>query len=357
MLKTMSEGLWRIGKTRVGRSLNLQSYPKFISASVTWRCDSRCSTCGIWRAPLDKIDETPVDVYMDNVLRDPITKQLQTFEMTGGEPMLYDGIFALTEMAFKYLPKKAQVRIGTNCIKKDRLNEYIFVNQKNPLYLSLSIDGIWEMHDEIRGVEGNFEAVMEVIDFIRFLQDEKDSPVSFGASVTVSRLNLEYIPTLTEWLKSKNVPYQLTPVIFPEYAQNEHARRSKEELDFVSDADRARIIEVFSEQDRLTYPIFCKYWAGEEYPIPPCYAMREYIHLRPNGTAESCMWLHHDIGNIRENTLSEIWESQRAKELRTIVRDCTACNRAHPNLCDSLNNYHFHGTLLLNSWRRRLGFG
>ena len=344
-------GLLWVAGNRTRHLLDSPSTPKFVSVATTWRCNSRCSTCGIWRAPLPR-DELSVEQY-EAVLKDPALRDITVWEMTGGEPMLYDGIFELTGKAFDALPGSARIRIGTNGILDERIMELAGEFRDKPLYFSLSIDGVGEVHDEIRGVQGNFEKIEGLIHFFRSLQD-RGSPVDFGASVCVSKLNIDHIPTLTAWLTERHIPFQLTPVIFPDYGKTEHARRQREELDFVTPAERAQAVDLFSRYDKLTYEVFCRYWSGLSYPIAPCYALREYVHLRPNGDVEVCMWRPLIVGNLREQTLSEIWNGERAEKLRSLIRDCQACARVHPNLCDALNNLHFHGTTRLISYRRRL---
>lgn len=357
-IKSLSSNITPIMKRRIGRRLNMKSYPKYISASVTWKCDSRCSTCGIWRAPLDKTSDIDAEVYQENVLMDSIVKDLQTFEITGGEPMLYHDIYKLTRYALDvFNDTPTQVRLGTNAVNFDKLSEYIDTFKNDPLYFSLSIDGIEDKHDKIRGIEGNFENNLKIIEQIRGLQS-KGSPIDFGASVTVSTMNMGHIPWLTDWLDNEKIPFQLTPVIFPEYAQNKFARKAKEDLDFNTDWQKQNIIDIFGRYDKETYRIFQEYWAGLKYPTPPCYAMREFIHLRPDGTARTCMFKDWEIGRWSDKPLSEVWFGDIAEDLRkNKVRNCTACNRHHPNLCDSLNNYHFHGTLQWRIFKRKILHG
>ena len=345
------KGLLWVAGNRARRLLDIPSTPKFVSVATTWRCNSRCSTCGIWRAPLPR-DELTVEEY-EAVLRDPALRDITVWEMTGGEPMLYDSIFELTGKAFEVLPERTGVRIGTNGLLDKKIMELAGEFRDEPLYFSLSIDGVGETHDEIRGVPGNFEKIENLIHFFRSLQDS-GSPIAFGASVCVSKLNIDHIPTLTAWLTERRIPFQLTPVIFPDYGKTEHARRQRAELDFETPAERARAVDLFSRYDRLTYEVFCRYWSGLSYPVAPCYALREYVHLRPNGDVEVCMWRPLVVGNLREQTLSEIWNGERAEKLRGLIRDCQACANIHPNLCDALNNLHFHGTTKLISYRRRL---
>jgi len=164
-----------IMRNRIQRKLNLKSKPEFLSLALTWKCQSRCSTCGIWDAPHSD-EEMSLEDYK-RLLRDPLLSELKVWEMTGGEPMLYKDIFGLTKLAFKYIPH-AEIRIGTNCIAVNHTIKLLDTFKDKPLYLSVSIDGIGEIHDKIRGVKGNFANVMKVINHIRKLQKE-GSPIKF----------------------------------------------------------------------------------------------------------------------------------------------------------------------------------
>lgn len=352
MIKSVMQNTKTITQNRVGRILRTPALPKNISLSVTWKCNSRCATCGIWRAPLSKEDIEP-EIYEKNLLTDPLLKQVHGFEITGGEPMLYDGIFDLTAIAIKQLPKNTVIRIGTNAIADERLEQYLYAFHNEPLHISLSIDGIGDRHDNIRGIPGNFQKVSNIIEIIKELQG-LGSPLTFGASVCVSSLNIDHIPELTKWLVANEVGFQLTPVIFPDYAQNKHARSDKSELDFITIKDKEQVSDLFEQYERETYQIFCDFWNGRKYPQVPCYALREFMVIYANGDVVTCQYKHLPIGNLRNNTISEIWKSETTQVLRKQLRACTACNRIHPNLCDSLNNYTYHGTLILNSYQNRI---
>lgn len=340
-----------IFQNRLKRFFMIPDPPDFCSVAVTWRCPSACATCGIWNAPLPK-EEMTLGEY-ERVLQDPLVQKSKVWEITGGEPLMYRNIFGLVDLCFRILPKSVQVRIGTNCILDERLMELLDTFKKQPLYLSLSLDGLGDLHDKIRGSQGNFKKVAGIIDHIKTLQS-MDSPLGFGASVCVSRLNIDHIPELTAWLENMGVPYQLTPVVFPPYAQSKYARVDQKELDFLTKQDREKAIALFSKYEKQTYDLFIRYWNAQSYKKAPCYALLKYIHFRPNGDVETCMWKPIKIGNLKNQSFTEIWRGRRAAAFRKIVHSCKACSSVHPNMCDALNNYYFHGYLYLDEQRLQI---
>jgi MoaA/NifB/PqqE/SkfB family radical SAM enzyme len=325
--------------------------PDFCSVAVTWKCPSACATCGIWNAPLSK-EEMTLEEYA-RVLQDPLVQKTKVWEITGGEPLMYKDIFGLLDLCFETLPKSVQIRIGTNCILDERLMELLDTFKKYPLYLSLSLDGLGDLHDKIRGSQGNFKKVAGIMDHLKILQS-MGSPIVFGASICVSRLNVDHVPELTAWLGKRKVPYQLTPVVFPPYAQNKYARVDQKELDFLNRKDREKAIDLFSKYGKETYKIFLKYWSGQFYKKAPCYALLKYIHFRPNGDVESCMWKPVNIGNLKYQSFTQIWKARRTAAFRKNIHSCKECSSIHPNMCDALNNYYFHGYLYLDGLKLQI---
>ena len=47
-----------------------------------------------------------------------------------------------------------------------------------------------------------------------------------------------------------------------------------------------------------------------------CEALRSSLDILPNGDVIPCSFLHKVVGNIRRNSLKEIWESTEADEIR-----------------------------------------
>lgn len=343
-----------VAQNRLKRYFGFYSAPDYCSVAVTWRCPSRCATCGIWRAPLPE-DELELRDYK-RILSDRYIQGTKGWEMTGGEPLMRDDIFNLTALAFKQLPH-AEIRIGTNCLLDKKLMELATTFKHEPLYLSLSIDGVDEIHDKIRGVNGNFKKVMNVIHHLKTLQKE-GSPIQFGASVCVSMLNLNHIPDLTKFLESLEIPYQLTPVVFPPYACVEYAREKRESIDFLTENTKNQAADLFSQYSKETYPLFVRFWRGQPYYKPRCYALLRQAQIRPNGDVVVCMLKPTVVGNLKEKSFSEIWTNGRVTELRTQIYSCRECSYVHPNICDALINYQFDGYYHIEAvnkiWSERL---
>ena len=319
----------------------LPGTPEYYSLAVTFRCNSRCATCGIWNTSPEP--ELRTDQWR-SFFQDALVRKARSIEFTGGEPTLREDFPKLIEYAYESCPK-ATVRVGTNGIHSEKVIELAETFKHEGIYFALSIDGVGELHDRIRGIPNNFNSIMVILNHIRELQEE-GYQVGAGASICVSKLNLDRIPELTRFLEEKHIEYQLTPYLATRYGQWEHSRVSRENLDFITRDERAKAAALFSkyQHQKTTYQRFIKFWNGEEWEKPPCYVLtRGAVSVRPNGDIPLCMQRDREVivGNICEQPFSAIWYGERAKRLRQQYKNCKACY--HPNMCDLLNNYAFHG--------------
>jgi len=65
---------------------------------------------------------------------------------------------------------------------------------------------------------------------------------------------------------------------------------------------------------------------GETGPASPsCAALHSHLRLFPNGDVPTCQNSSRVIGNVRENTFAEIWESALAGSQRKWVKACAGC--------------------------------
>lgn len=334
--------LYCITRNRIQRNLYLPSVPDWYSIAVTFRCNSRCATCGIWNAEPEP--EINLDVY-ERFFKDPVVREARHIEFTGGEPTLRKDIVEVMSFAYENCPK-AEFSLGTNCLLPSRVCEIVDAFRNQGLHVSVSVDGYGELHDEIRGVSGNFDKVVSVIDHIQALR-KGNHPVSVGASICVSTLNVRRLSALIEFLNERNVKFQLDPYLKIRYARFDRSRVPYLTLDFNTPDDRNAVCELFSRYDRPTYERFIKFWQNQDYEKPPCYVLTKgSVSVRPNGDVPVCNYLDRDfiLGNVAKQSFSEMWKSRHVQELRKKLHNCRECAFAHPNLCDALNNYYFHGS-------------
>lgn len=128
--------------------------PMNLTLSPSPRCNSRCLTCNIW---MKRENELTLDEW-EKVLRS-LGRAPYWFTVSGGEPLMYQGVVELCQMAYEHC-RPGIINIPTNSILPsipDKVRRIAESCPESQLIINLSLDGLGEKHDFIRGVVGNFE--------------------------------------------------------------------------------------------------------------------------------------------------------------------------------------------------------
>ena len=164
--------------------------------AVTYRCDSRCNMCNIWQLPPGE-ELAPAEYR-----RLPAT--LRDVNITGGEPFLRDDIADIVRIVNERC-RAPRIVISTNGFERRRIAHAAPALMKigRNIGIAVSLDGIGEMHDEIRGVAGGFERVIETLKQLRTLR-YRNVRVAF----TAQRMNVDHLGAVYDL--SRQFGYQFT---------------------------------------------------------------------------------------------------------------------------------------------------
>tara|TARA_R110000823_G_scaffold282241_2_gene400464 strand:- start:7563 stop:9935 length:2373 start_codon:yes stop_codon:yes gene_type:complete len=172
--------------------------PKAVQFPVIDICNSRCQMCRIWE------NKQSVDISVEDLrigLSDGLFSEVESIGFNGGEPTLRKDLPDLVQVVVESLPQLKGVSLITNAFKYRQVNEQIEAMGKilQPRGISfdvmVSLDGFAEVHDRVRGRDGNFENAQHVIDFIT------SSPLvdSVRIGCTVIRENVNHLPDLLDF--------------------------------------------------------------------------------------------------------------------------------------------------------------
>jgi MoaA/NifB/PqqE/SkfB family radical SAM enzyme len=136
--------------------------PFSLVISLTYRCNSRCSTCRVWERSAKEFSFEEWREFFLNLA--PHTR-LYYLTFSGGEPFLRDDIAQIVTEAARIL-RPALITIPTNGLLSRRIPSEVREMLDNmpagtKLGINLSLDGVGEEHDRIRNVPGNWEKAME----------------------------------------------------------------------------------------------------------------------------------------------------------------------------------------------------
>lgn len=346
-MKTKKEIILRIPQYKLFRKYN---YPKMLplnlTVSATYRCNSRCRTCNVWKK---KTNEFTADEF-DRVFKS-IGDSPYWLTISGGEPFLRDDIVQIYCSAYQHF-KPEIITIPTNGILYNKIpskvEEIVKNCPKTQVIINLSIDGIGENHDHIRNVKDNFERAMKTFEALRAF----DFPnFNLGIHTVISKYNVNEIPQIYEHLLTKNPDSYITEIAEERVELDtvgSGITPSSEEytkaIDFLIGKighEKHSGVSKLTQAFRLEYYDQVKKVFKEKRQFIPCYAGFASAHIAPDGDVWTCCIRAEPVGNLRDvdYDFKKVWFSDKAYSLRESIKKkecfCPLANAHYTNmLCD-----------------------
>lgn len=178
--------------------------PSVIQFPVIDICNSQCQMCRIWENKKSACI-SPEDLRKG--LRNPLYGEVSAVGLNGGEPTLRKDLGKLASVLFEELPRLRTISLITNAYNSDeviaRISEVGAVVEKcgGMLDVMVSLDGVGEVHDRVRGKPGNFERAAKVIDYLQ------SSPMVSNLRIgcTIIKENVYGLADLLEYCLSKGI--------------------------------------------------------------------------------------------------------------------------------------------------------
>lgn len=188
-----------------------KKYPKVMQLPITYKCNSRCVMCNIWK--MDNSNEMSIKEFA-NFINDPIFKKITSVGVNGGEPSLLRDLPKYVDEILK-LPSLTALNIISHGFNTERLLRsveaiYSSCKAKNiSFHVSISLDGFKGVHDDVRQIPDGFDKTTTTIDEIIKNQDKYCDSYDLGC--TVVNQNIDYLMELDVYAKSKNynIKYRL----------------------------------------------------------------------------------------------------------------------------------------------------
>ncbi len=325
------------------RHLGWRSLPFSLVISVTYRCNSRCRTCNVWRK---LSDEFTTEEWARTFARLSRGQRYLTF--SGGEPFLRRDLPDIVAAAYGSCRPLA-ITIPTNGLLGERVVEacdrIAASCPDSNVGINLSLDELAEKHDEIRGVPGNWAKAMATWQGLKALQRPN---LTLSIHTVVSRYNVHRLPEVRAGLLALEPDSYITEIaeqrreldtldsdIAPEPAEY---RRAVEHL-LAASTDHPPVgFAAVTSAFRHRYYRLAAQIVEEERQIIPCYAGWASGHISPDGDVWTCCTRAEPIGNLRQTDydLRPIWFGEQAQALRRSIRArecaCPMANAAYTNM-------------------------
>lgn len=310
--------------------------PYELNFAITYRCNSRCTICNIWR------EKSENELSLDEI--EKITEKIDFIHwvrLTGGEPFLRKDYVQIVKVFKKNLPDLFILTTPTNGLTPDLILEKVkqvlrFFDKR--YVITVSLDGPPKINDKIRGVKGSWNKAIETYKKLKTLEeDNKNFKVFFG--YTISPDNVGFFKKTVDEVK-KTIPiitaddfhinlFQTSNIYYKNPNQKidkNYLKRAKKEIEIILKMREKK--GLISSIENKYLELGKKYLKTEKIPIK-CNVFNLSSFIDPFGNVFPCTIFDRKLGNLRDNDydLKKILLSEKAKKVREeiIKENCPQC--------------------------------
>lgn len=359
MLKTFVRTAYR---NRIGAKLDQRFHnghaapPVRLLINLTRQCNLRCRMC-IQGAKSEGKDLYPWNDPKNQIgiadwvkLMDQTAGFFPFLSVSGGEPTIYP---QFKEFVIEAKKRKFVFELVTNATL---LSHYAdFIVEQGIEFVSVSLDGLEEQHDDIRGHPGTFRRAVEGL---KALVEARKRARSYSPVITVGfvvmKSNIEIMDQMAplaldlgvdtllyqhlifdspenvakhnkimnaDWAREKGID-----IVQPSMPDGEYFLSDIDQVDVA--AIRAGIAKAkaiagkrmfVGDSPHLSSDMLEPYYLDLNHPLKGiCKCLWSRAKILPDGTMIPC--LHVVGGNITKNTFMEVWNSQQMMRFREVLK-------------------------------------
>ena len=313
-----------------GLSRNKYILPTHVNFPITDNCNSKCQMCNVWK---DKSVNELKPEEIAEIFSDKLFVNAQHLGISGGEPTLRKDLLECVESIVNSLSQLKSLSItshGFHPTKWKRLLPQIkeICNKKQVnLSINISVDGIGDLHNEVRRVENGWEKVLQSIQVVQSEQ------VTLQLQSTISKHNVYGVNEILHYAKSNNID-----IVFRKATEIERLYNNKITNEFFTSNPENSFFADFLQSDSLvnktTNParrLFYKDLSGRlvngQSRSAPCHFQYNGVLISAHGDMSHCSIDNVVLGNCRDNSPYDIYFSENTKvQLENLLETkCKSC--------------------------------
>lgn len=343
------------------------SYPETISLFLTFNCNLRCNMCGYWGAcgatKLKSPDFLSAELSLDELKKviDEVSNFRPNITLFGGEPLLYKDWASLVRYAKE---KNLRCNVVTNATFLEGKGKQAIESGIDEIIFSL--EGPRDIHDKITNVKGSFDkaiAGLKEINEYKKAQGLKKPYINIAS--TISQDNFSFLEEIVEIGLSINADsitfHHLCFInadtlkrhneIFKEYFGIESGDWSGFIRNKLPNIDVNYLIAIIKRLQNMKTPLDVSFYPNftdretrsyyTDFEFKPSSYRRSCLspwmsaYIFPDGSVRPCEEIDFSCGNIKENSFSQIWNSEIYRNFRKVIRKiklfpvCSKCTELY----------------------------
>jgi sulfatase maturation enzyme AslB (radical SAM superfamily) len=309
--------------------------PTVLIYNCTWVCDAKCTMCNNWKWGDRKSDMTLEQ--LEPVMDSPFWGAVENLNISGGEPTTRLDLPEMVELFQRRLPRLRKIGINTTGLTPARaipmLTRIVKFCAEKELLISIrvSLDGIGDVHDQVRAVKNGFDKASKTIEAMQALAAEYPN-FQFGIASTIFAKNLDDAENILTWARTKHLDVVFNMLRFTDAML--HNGHLKETIGFQDREetfmrkfflDRVREESVLSGQSFM-YLHYADMIANGYHRTMPCPFQSQGLLLNPNGDLHYCE-NSQKIGNVLDDSAESLYYKAENLAHRQQIKDetCPTC--------------------------------
>jgi MoaA/NifB/PqqE/SkfB family radical SAM enzyme len=309
--------------------------PTVLIYNCTWVCDARCTMCSNWKWGDRKSDMTLAQ--LEPVMSSPFWGAVENLNISGGEPTTRNDLPEMVELFHRHLPRLRKIGINTTGLTPHRaipmLTRIVESCAAKGVLISIrvSLDGIGDIHDQVRSVKNGFAKASKTIEAMQALS-KKHENFSFGIAATIFATNMTDAENILAWARSKELDVVFNMLRFTDAML--HNKELEEKIGFRAREeqfmrkfflDRVQEESVLSGQ-AFMYLHYADMIANGYQRTMPCPFQSQGLLLNPTGDLHYCE-NSQKLGNVLEDSAESLYFKAGNLAHRQHLKDsvCPTC--------------------------------
>jgi MoaA/NifB/PqqE/SkfB family radical SAM enzyme len=300
-----------------------------LSIITTYRCNSRCSMCNIWKHP------THPDYELDLPTLAKLPAGFDHINITGGEPTLRTDILEICDLL---RPKTKTLEVSTNGLRGHVLEK--LVRKYSDIKIRISVEGIESTNDEIRGEKDGFARKLEAM-----RQLIAAGGTDLGFATTFQDENVDDLEALYQLADGMRVEFATSALHNAfQFHKNDNTiydrlRVARRVEDLVTEMLRSSNVKTWFRA-YMNLGLIAKILGQDR--LHPCTQGTDNVFVDPWGDVYACN-VRNDLlmGNLHEQAWDEIYNGERAEVVRAQVARCPQNCWMVSSAKTAIRNKHF----------------
>ncbi|RJQ43655.1 MAG: radical SAM protein [Nitrospiraceae bacterium] len=336
--------------------------PIHLTVFLTRRCNLRCPFC-FYLSGEDKQKQAP-ELSLDELKKTSFSAgKLLWLAFSGGEIFLREDIVEIAK-AFYERNRPAIMLFPTNglltYVIRDKIEAILRHCKKSTIVVKLSLEGLEELHDSLRGMKGSFQKTMKTYLALGSLLKVYPN-FELGVNTVFSSSNQDHMKELIDFINGLDrIKTHTVSLIRGSVADERlkdidtekyHDMLARMEVDLrqnKSDIYRFKGAKLKAAQDILQRRLIYKTSIRNRRLIP-CYAGKLNIVITEPGDVFPCESFSMNMGNVRENgySIANVLKTEKAQQvLRSIQEKECYCTHECYMMTNILFNPRMYPSLM-----------